>query len=343
MAFQEATKEQAYLKAGFMGFAGSGKTYTAKELAIGLHKYCCDNGIRAKGDPVYFLDTETGSDWVLDDFQEAGIPLLRDKTIAFTALVPAIEQVAEMKGILIIDSITHFWRELTESYATRKKRTKLEFQDWAWLKSQWAKFTTAYINSSAHIILCGRAGFEYDYFENAAGEKELEKTGVKMKAETETGYEPSILVLMTRHQEITKKKGHELVISHSAQVVKDRSTKIDGKVFKDPTFENFLPHVQCLNLGGQHVGVDTTQSSVDIVPADPRDWVKDKADKAVTLDEIQAELLRLHPSSSQAAKTAKADLLEKYFRSRSWKKVGTMNKWALEAGLEALRGHGVGI
>ena len=34
--FQRATNTQAFLKAGIMGFAGDGKTYTASELAIGL-------------------------------------------------------------------------------------------------------------------------------------------------------------------------------------------------------------------------------------------------------------------------------------------------------------------
>ncbi|WP_410501155.1 hypothetical protein QK891_01075 [Escherichia coli] len=62
--FQRAINTQAYLKAGIMGFAGDGKTYTASELAIGLVMLMRQRGIEAGNRPVMFLDTETGSDWV---------------------------------------------------------------------------------------------------------------------------------------------------------------------------------------------------------------------------------------------------------------------------------------
>jgi hypothetical protein len=63
----------------------------------------------------------------------------------------------------LIDSITHFWIELTESYMRMKKRSRLQFEDWAYLKTEWRRFTDLFVNSNLHIIVCGRAGFEYDY------------------------------------------------------------------------------------------------------------------------------------------------------------------------------------
>lgn len=56
--FQRAINTQAYLKAGIMGFAGDGKTYTASELAIGLVMLMRQRGIEAGNRPVMFLDTE---------------------------------------------------------------------------------------------------------------------------------------------------------------------------------------------------------------------------------------------------------------------------------------------
>ena len=52
--FQKAVNEQGYLKAGFLGFPGSGKTFTASLLAIGLAKELKENR------PVYAIDTEKG-------------------------------------------------------------------------------------------------------------------------------------------------------------------------------------------------------------------------------------------------------------------------------------------
>jgi hypothetical protein len=158
---------------------------------------------------------------------------------------------------LLIDSISHFWREFTEAYAKKRNRHRgLEFSDWAYLKSEWGKFTDAYVNSAAHIIMCGRAGYEFDFFEDENGKKQLEKTGVKMRAETETGYEPSLLIWLERHMDMDSRK-----VYREAHVLKERFDVIDGKTFRDPTFANFLPHIELLNLGGQQVGVDTTRTS----------------------------------------------------------------------------------
>ena len=75
-----------------------------------------------------------------------------------------------------------------------------------------------------------------------------------MKAEGETGYEPNLLVLMERHMNMATKNDE-----HVAHVIKDRSTLLDGKEIADPTFESFLPHIRCLNLGGVQLGIDTSR------------------------------------------------------------------------------------
>ena len=200
--FAKATNTQAFLKAGFMGFAGDGKTYTATKLAIGLINLMRERGLDIGNLPAFFLDTETGSDWVQPQFEAANIELHTAKTRAFVDLVSAVEDAEANASILLIDSISHFWRDLTDSYVEKKGKKYIEFQDWAWLKKEWGRFTDLFVNSKCHIVLCGRAGFEYDFFERDDGKKELLKTGVKMKAETETGYEPSLLVLMSKHRNI---------------------------------------------------------------------------------------------------------------------------------------------
>jgi len=53
-----AQNQTAYLKAGIMGFQGSGKTYTATRIASGLAK------LSKKEKPkIAFFDTEKGSDF----------------------------------------------------------------------------------------------------------------------------------------------------------------------------------------------------------------------------------------------------------------------------------------
>jgi hypothetical protein len=336
--FQPAENTSAFLKAGFLGFAGSGKTKTSTLLAIGLVNYMRERGIEYANRPVFGLDTETGFDWVKPDFQAAGIELHVAKTRAFVDLLTAVAEAEKSASILIVDSISHFWKELMDSYSRAKAKQlrsatyRLQFQDWGYIKGEWSKFTDAYINSAVHIILAGRAGYDYDYFEDDEGKKQLEKTGVKMKAEGEMGYEPSLLVLMERNQ---KMDGNSVAATwREGTVLKDRSTLLDGKTFHNPSFKDFLPHIERLNLGGKQLGVDTTRTSEHAVSVEKKDW--HGTQKAIVLEEIEAVLVEHYPSTKVEDKTAKASLVLKHFQTRSWTEVTNMRLEDLKASYDSL-------
>lgn len=334
--FKPAEHTQAYMKAGFMGLAGSGKTYTASNVAIGLIQYLRDHGIEYANKPAFFLDTETGSDYVTPLFRKNGVELMQAKTRAFSDLIAAVDEAEKSGSILIIDSISHFWTEFTESYAKKRNRTRgLEFQDWSWLKQEWRKFTDRYVNSSLHIIMCGRMGYEYDFFTNDNGKRELEKTGVKMKAETETGYEPSILVCMEREMENIDSKRQ----IRKAYILKERFNVIDGREFTNPTFKHFLPHIELLNLGGKQLGVDTSRTSEGIIPEQNsnRDWKYQEEQREIYLEKIQA-LMTEHGISgrSQDGKEKVIALLKKHFKTTAWREVETYTLADLKAGFDTL-------
>lgn len=315
--FSKAEVTSAYLKMGMMGFAGSGKTYTATSVAIGLVGLMRQHNSPIGQRPIFFLDTETGSDWVKPRIEAAGIELFTAKTRAFKDLLDAVPEAEANASLLLVDSLTHFWVELCDAYMRAKKRTRLQFEDWAFLKAEWRKFTDLFVNSNLHVIVCGRAGFEYDYsVDEETGKKNLEKTGIKMKAEGEMGYEPSLLVLMEREMEMPSK-----INRHYAKVLKDRSTLLDGQEFADPTFEAFLPHIGCLNLGGRQLGVDVTRTSVSTIPPDIRD--NRSTQRKIVLAEIEDLLVLHYPSTSAEHKKKKVELLRTHFAA-SWVEMETV-------------------
>jgi AAA domain len=351
--FQPAESTSAYLKMGMLGFAGSGKTKTAGLTAIGLVKYMQKLGVDYASRPVYFLDTETGSDWVVPDFNEVNIKLATAKTRAFADLLAAVPEAQANGSVLIIDSISHFWKELCETYQQKKADQfnratyKLQFQDWGYLKGEWNKFTDMFVNSPLHIILCGRAGYEYDYFEED-GKKELEKTGVKMKAEGEMGYEPSLLVHMERRQLI--ESGSVARTWREATVLKDRSTQLDGKIFKfESTTENgdrlpletlvraawagFGPHIKCLNLGGRQLGVDTSRTSDSLIKLDRKDWTSMQRE---IWNERLANLLLQHFTASAEDKKKRIAAIEDCFGATMVEIEKVMRPEDIEAGYELL-------
>ncbi len=327
MLFQEAKNQSAYLKAGLFGFSGAGKTKTATKIAIGLHKYIQSDK------PVFFLDTETGSDYVQGDFKQAGIKLMVSKSRAFVDLLQAVKEAEAHQAILIIDSVSHFWIELMESFKKQKGIDRILLHHWMPLKETWRQFSYAYVNSRCHIIMCGRAGWEFDRELDEEGVSELIKTGTKMKAETEIGFEPSLLIEMERVR--TEKGKIGATYKRRAWIIKDRFGVIDGQYFDNPNFEDFLPHISRLNIGGEHVGVDDTNSSKELFDNNVNPYYI-KKQKEILMEELGNELT-LQFNGTNADKKARLQLLEEIFGITSKAAIEGMPLKLLKEGLEKVK------
>lgn len=330
--YREVTNIQAaYAKLGIYGFQGSGKTLTAARIAIYLHKHIKSTK------PVVFIDTEQGSDFVYPLFKKHGIKLLVDKTHAFSDLIEDMKRAEKESDILIPDSITHFWREMVRAYKARRNRTFISIKDWGPLKDEWAQFTQLYLNSKLHIIMCGRAGNIFEDIEAEDNEMKTIKVGTKMSAETETGYEPSLLIEMTK---VMLKDGGKYL--RRASVIKDRFNVIDSKDFdfsaedpEDYAFKCFLPHIQLLNIGGNHVGIDTTRNSQERFPVNANDGFQRQ--RTILCEEIEGLLVHHYPGQTKEDKKKKGDLIYQAFQTRSWTKVEGMSVEALRHGLEVIK------
>lgn len=351
---QKAVNEQAFLKAGFLGFPGSGKSFTASALAISISLELGDKK------PVAFFDTEAGSDFLIPKFEAAGLELLRVKSKAFSDLLTTGREAEGQCSVLIVDSITHIWNELCAAFLNRingwrKQKNKpplkkLEFQHWAEVKGAWAEWTTFYLNSRIHVIVCGRAGYEYEFVENdTTDKKELQKVGTKMRVEGEFGFEPSLLVEMERAPRGSQPGAGWI---HRAHILKDRTDSINGKAFDfgtgkrkadepewKPVFNAFKPVIAHLNIGGTHVSVDTTRNSEQMFDGESGDTDNTKRARRVeiALEEIQGTLVALWPGQDANSKRLKQVAVECLFATRSWAKVESMSLETLEEQLRVLR------
>jgi hypothetical protein len=329
--FSLAVNQSAYLKAGLLGFQGSGKTYTACNIAIGLHKY-----IKSKK-PIMFLDTETGADWAIPMFEKEKIPFHSSKTRAFRQLCPAIAEAEKNGSILIIDSITHFWNELLESFMKAKDIQRLTFRHWNILKPEWRTFSEKFTNSKLHILVCGRAGWEWNEEVDEEGFKEQVKGGTKMKAEGEFGFEPNLVIEMVR------KKGDYIgnPCNHIAHIVKDRRTDdktLDGKSFENPKFEDFLPHIESLALNKNHIGF-TNETSEEIFITDETNkmsYEKKTRIKNGLIEEFNGLLEFHYAGTTKENKLAKAALKKYIFDTYSETQISEIDIVGLSDGLKKL-------
>lgn len=333
-----AVNRMAYGKVGIYGTAGSGKTRTATEIAIGIHKAI------GSTKPIAAFDTEPAFGFVLPFYKKAGIDLLvADESRALIDLMAFMDEAEANCDVAIIDSITHVWRDAQDSYLkrlndSRKRFNKkpiaaLEFQHWRPIKAAWAEFTDRFLSSKLHVIVCGRAGtiYEYQDKDDGSGKKELISVGTKMATEKELGYEPSLLIEMV----MDRADGR---VSNVAVIQKDRSDTINGREFPMPTFESFEPHFKALNIGGQHFdSMDAKDSQAMFPDANESGWDMEQRRRTILCEEI-AELMKKHyPAQSVEDKQKRADLLEMHFDTRSWTAVEGMRSDTLRSGLDAMR------
>lgn len=335
---QPATNRQAFGKVGIYGSAGSGKTYTAAKLAIGLHQYA------KLTKPIGFFDTEPAAGYVLPLFEKAGIELLvYDQSRALADLMRFMDEAEEACSIVIIDSITHVWREAQSAYLKKindgRKRqnkspiTRLEFQHWMPIKAAWAQFSDKFLSCKLHVIVCGRAGtiYEYQDRDDGSNKKELISTGTRMATEKELGHEPSLLIEM-----IGERRDGKTI--NMGVVQKDRADKINGREFDMPQFKDFEPHFAKLNLGGEHFESMDRRNSTELYTEEGDDnWSAEQRNRAIWSEEIQGLLVKAHPGMSAAEKQAKSDLLFAIFQTRSWTKVENTRSEALKTGYETLK------
>lgn len=353
MALKKLGGGQGLLKAGFLGFQGSGKTYSACLLACAVRRQ-----FKLKG-PIAMIDSENATAYVAPLVKQlSGDDLVGDRTRDFNALITLTEEcVKEGVSVLVADSMTHFWRNLCDSYLAgvnehreRKgwsPRKKLEFQDWAELKGQWSRWTNLFLNAPLHIIICGRAGYEYDMEKDEeTGKKELIKTGIKMKTEGEFGFEPSLLVQMELEQQPIEDGKFKQV--RTATVLKDRFGIIDGSVFQfskgkdrldemERVWSAFEGHVGSL-MPGAHSTVMTATTPMPVSEEGDAEWAREKKARTILCEEIQGCIVEKFPGQSADEKKAKANLLAQVFGTRSWTAVESMNSDTLRLGLDKLRG-----
>lgn len=328
-----------YFKGGLYGFAGSGKTHTATLIAIGIREK-----FGLKG-PIGMLDTETGAEYVNKMVREAtGQDIVGAKSRALQDAIDFIDE-CERAGVSvgIIDSTTHIWEEVQRTFLRRinearaamnkAQKTSLEWQDRGPLNDIWDTFTTKYLNSKMHLIICGRAANIWEMEVNPeTGKKELNKAGTKMKTQSDMAYEPSFLAEMAREQEIV---GGVQTVKRVMTVLKDRSRLLDGKQFTNPSFKDIEPCISFLTPGAVNAFDTARETPVKVSEGDAQ-WNDEKRQRAIHSENIQADLLSSFPGQSAEEKKAKVDILFSVFGTRSWTEIESMSARKLRDGLEKL-------
>lgn len=268
--FKPATKQVAFVKASVYGPQGSGKTTLLAMLAIYLSKTYHNCA------PVAWLASEKGIDFVLPFFESEGVPLLESRSRSFLDLRHAAANAKKAEACaVVVDSITHYWKEL---YTTGMQKNGRRMDKLQRIKEEWEPFAHEFQDSALHFLVSGRMGYRWEEYEiadqNGQIQKELTKEGTKIKAEGDFGHEPDLELEMASVEDPDLLKFERVrgrarrtfksEVLHVATVKKSRVWALNGKSFTwrdQPGYkpgyfkqvgECFKAHFESINIGGRH-------------------------------------------------------------------------------------------
>lgn len=204
---------------------------------------------------------------------------------------------------------------------------KFRFQKW-WILENDIFITDFFIWKKGIVI-------EVDGRNEETGKREIFKSGIKMKAETETAFEPDILVLMQKVQDLISE---EKSVWRQAMVVKDRTTQIDGKTFKNPTFEDFYPAIKVL-LDGTLREVHGNQIP-DTFAEFENKYSEVAKDREILVAEIEGTFSLMGLGTGAKDKQVKSWALNQVYGVNSIEALGKKNNTAIREGLLTIKGFG---
>ena len=209
--FQKAERKKARLRLALCGPAGSGKTYSALQIAKGL------------GGRIALIDTEheSGSLYAdLCEFDTASLtpPYTPDK---YRSAITAAE--AAGYSVLIIDSFSHAWAGeggLLDMHdkAAAATRSGNSFTAWREITPQHNALVEALLGARLHVIATLRTKTAYDLVDDGNGKKKPVKIGLAPIQREGVDYEFTTVIDLS-------------IDGHVATATKDRTRLFDGKHF----------------------------------------------------------------------------------------------------------------
>jgi hypothetical protein len=347
--FQSTTDVWTPFKLSLEGWAGGGKTLTLGLIILGIWIE------EQKKKTVVLQDTDHSAKFMVPLFKHYG--LIEGKNFFVTESRSLIDYqnilglCEKEHAIFMIDTVTHIHAEMLAEFSAEKKRPVQYPGDAFVLKPEWAKrFTEPFVEAkNTHILFTGRAAWEYGMQINEeTHKKEFGPTGVKMRGDNELAYEPDVVILMERLQDI----GESVRTYRRASILKDRSRQIDGKFFDfwpqegdkahwdyEPVWKVFRPVYKFLVAGNppdQKITPQQTPMGPLFAAGNAELFWERRRQVDVLLEEIDGVYNQWIPGSKGLDKQLRTIIWSTVFNTRSKSALAERTPGELKAGLDAV-------
>jgi len=224
--FHKAERKKGKLRLAIAGPAGSGKTYSALLIGLGL------------GGRIAMIDTERGSGELYDHLGEYDACTIHPpfEPKKYVEAIRAAEDLGY--ETIIIDSLSHAWvgqGGLLDVHGHIADKTGNSWSAWRQVTPKHNELVDAMLQSKCHIIATMRSKMEYAQVEEN-GKKQVKKLGMSPIQRDGMEYEFTVFI--------------DLDQQHTATTTKDRTTLFDGQYFV-PTVETGRTLLAWLENNGQ--------------------------------------------------------------------------------------------
>lgn len=183
MELIKARKQKVKIKIGLQGSAGSGKTYSALKIAMGM----VDGDVSR----IAVIDTENGSASLYSDIFGEFLTLPLEPPYSPERCVEAVNLCAKTEGVevIIFDSISHEWMGVGGVMDLIDSMSGQGMQKWAKMTPRHNKFIDSILQVDKHVICTMRSKQDYVLTENEKGKMVPEKVGMKAVTRDGVDYE----------------------------------------------------------------------------------------------------------------------------------------------------------
>lgn len=288
---RKAQRQGARLLIQLSGVSGSGKTYTALQLAYGL--------AGKNADKVVLIDTENRRGSLYANALPQPFNII-DFYAPFSPAryIQAIEAACNAGAeVIVIDSVTHEWES---EGGCEWIANQTRFPDWKRAKAEHKRFMTYMLQSPAHIIACTRARDKVDF----SDPKNPRPLGIQPIQEKNFSYEATVSLMMHdqgRRQDVLKCPAELQAVLGRGQGYLGADDGlalrqwVDGAAKVDPAIE----HHRGLLLNTTEQGLQALQAAWMATPANVRkalgDKFKDQLKAAAA--EYDAQREAVHPAA----------------------------------------------
>ena len=256
MAFAKAERTQLYLRCALFGPSGSGKTMTALRMAKGIAD-------KMKV-PMAVIDTEARSASKYADRYSFEVDNLDKKTVDH--YIASMDEAAKAGyKVLVIDSLSHAWRELTEEVdrITQASVSKNSVLSWAKVNPKQKRLINAILNFPGHLIVTMRSKTEWVIGDGKDGKTAPKMLGLAPEQGKGIEYEFDLLVEMNQ--------------SHQAIVTKDRTGKFQDEVIDKPGEDFGIALYEWLATGKSEIQLAPVEKTSEKPQKETKQPVKPKA------------------------------------------------------------------